>query len=80
MKEVVKLLDACIIYPILDSKWASHTQIVPKKSGIIVVENFARDLIPQRTTTGWRVCIDYRKPNSSTKKDRFPLSFIDKIL
>jgi hypothetical protein len=31
MKEVVKLLDAGIIYPILDSKWVSPTQVVPKK-------------------------------------------------
>jgi hypothetical protein len=80
MKEVVKLLDAGIIYPISDSKWVSPTQVVPKKSGITVVENSAGDLIPQRTTTGWRVCIDYRKLNSTTRKDHFPLPFIDQIL
>jgi hypothetical protein len=51
MKEVVKLLDVSIIYPILDSKWISPTQVVPKKSGLTVVENAARELIPQCTTT-----------------------------
>ncbi|XP_062155263.1 uncharacterized protein LOC133863335 [Alnus glutinosa] len=80
MKEVVKLLDAGIIYPISDSKWVSPTQVVPKKSGITVVENSVGELIPQHTTTGWRVCIDYRKLNSHTRKDHFPLPFIDQIL
>jgi hypothetical protein len=80
MTEVVKLLDAGIIYPISDSKWVSPIQVVPKKSGITVVENSVGELIPQRTTTGWRVCIDYRKLNSSTRKDHFPLPFIDQIL
>jgi hypothetical protein len=80
MKEVVKLLDPGIIYPISDSKWISPTQVVPKKSGLTVVENVAGELIPQRTTTGWRVCIYYWKLNSHTKKDHFPLLFIDKIL
>ncbi|XP_059650697.1 uncharacterized protein LOC132296522 [Cornus florida] len=55
MKEVIKLLDAGIIYPISDSKWVSPTQVVPKKSGLTVVENSAGELVPQRTTTGWRV-------------------------
>jgi hypothetical protein len=80
MKEVVKLLDAGIIYPISDSKWISPTQVVPKKSSLIIVENAAGELIPQRTTTGWRVCIDYQKLNSHTRKDHFPLPFIDQIL
>ena len=31
-KEVLKLLDVGVIYPIADSKWVSPTQIVPKKS------------------------------------------------
>ena len=80
MKEVVKLLDAGIIYPISDSKWISPTQVVPKKSGLTIVENAAGELIPQCTTTWWRVCIDYQKLNSHTRKDHFPLSFIDQIL
>jgi hypothetical protein len=51
MKEVVKLLDLGIIYPISDSKWINPTQVVPKKSGLTLVENAAGELIPQRTTT-----------------------------
>jgi len=45
-----------------------------------VVKNNNNDLIPQRTVTGWRMCIDYRKLNKATKKDHFPLSFIDEML
>jgi len=80
MKEVVKLLDSGIIYPISNNTWVSPIQVVPKKSGITVVESSSGDLILQRTTTGWRVCIDYRKLNSTIRKDHFPLPFIDQIL
>ncbi|KAL5539173.1 hypothetical protein UlMin_044786 [Ulmus minor] len=38
------------------------------------------ELIPTRTVTGWRVCIDYRKLNDATRKDHFPLPFIDQML
>ncbi|KAH9782108.1 hypothetical protein KPL71_008748 [Citrus sinensis] len=78
--EVLKLLDACIIYPISDSSWVSPVQVVPKKSGVTVVTNADNELIPTRVTTGWRVCIDYRKLNSVTRKDHFPLPFIDQML
>ena len=80
MKEVVKLLDASIIYPISDSKWVSPTQVVSKKFGITVVENSTGELIQQCITIGWNVCIDYQKLNTHTQKDHFPLPFIDKIL
>ncbi|GJZ01657.1 reverse transcriptase domain-containing protein [Tanacetum coccineum] len=52
-KEVIKLLDAELIYPIFDSPWL---------------------------VTGWRVCIDYRKLNDATRKDHFPLPFMDQML
>ena len=78
--EVIKLLDNDIIYPISDSKWVSPTQVVPKKSGVTVVKNENNELIPTRTVTGWRMCIDYRKLNSVTRKDHFPLPFLDQIL
>ncbi|CAH9104590.1 unnamed protein product [Cuscuta epithymum] len=85
MKEVVraeihKLLDSGIIYPISDSSWVSPVQVVPKKGGITVVSNDKNELIPTRTVTGWRVCIDYRKLNAATRKDHFPLPFIDQML
>ena len=46
-KEVLKLLDARIIYPVLHSEWVSLVQVVPKKGGITVVENSKNELIPQ---------------------------------
>ena len=54
--------------------------MVPKKGGFIVIITEMNELIPTRTVTGWRVCIDYRKLNTSTKKDHYPLPFIDQML
>ena len=79
-KEVLKLLDVGVIYPIADNKWVSPTQVVPKKSGVTVVANENNELIPTRVTSGWRVCIDYRKLNAGTRKDHFPLPFVDQML
>ncbi|GJW90964.1 hypothetical protein Tco_0168517 [Tanacetum coccineum] len=76
-KEVIKLLDAGLIYPISDSPWVSPVHCVPKKGGMTVVENEDNELIPTRLVTGWRVCIDYRKLNDATRKDHFPLPFMD---
>jgi hypothetical protein len=45
-----------------------------------VVKNEKNELIPQRTMTGWQMCINYRKLNKATKKDHFPLLFIDEML
>lgn len=79
-KEVIKLQDAGIIYPISYSRWVSPVQVVPKKNRITVVKNENNELIPTRTVTGWRVCIDYRKLNDVTRKDHFPFPFIDQML
>ncbi|RVW70093.1 Transposon Ty3-I Gag-Pol polyprotein [Vitis vinifera] len=78
--EVLKLLQAGIIYPISDSLWVSPTQVVPKKSGITVVQNEKGEEVSTRPTSGWRVCIDYRRLNSVTRKDHFPLPFMDQVL
>nr|GFC76782.1 reverse transcriptase domain-containing protein [Tanacetum cinerariifolium] len=79
-KEVEKLLDAGLIYPISDSPWVSLVHCVPKKGGFTVVENEENELIPTRLVTGRRVCIDYHKLNEATRKDHFPLSFMDQML
>ena len=79
-KEVEKLLSAGIIYPISDSEWVSPIHVVPKKSGLTVVKNDKDELVPTRVQNSWRVCIDYRRLNDSTRKDHFPLPFIDQML
>ncbi|GJS45009.1 DNA-directed DNA polymerase [Tanacetum coccineum] len=79
-KEVIKLLDAGLIYHISDSPWVSPVQVVPKKGGMTVVKNEKDELIPQRKVIGLRVCIDYCKLNNATQKDHFPLLFIDQML
>ncbi|GKD56956.1 DNA-directed DNA polymerase [Tanacetum coccineum] len=78
--EIVKLLDSGLVYPISNSSWVSPIHVVPKKGGLTAVLNDNNKLIPSRTETGWRVCIDYRKLNDTTRKDHFPLPFIDQML
>nr|GEX41111.1 transposon Ty3-I Gag-Pol polyprotein [Tanacetum cinerariifolium] len=79
-KEIMKLLGYGIIYLIVDSPWVSPIHCVLKKGGIIIATNENDELVPTRTVTGWRVCIDYRKLNEATAKDHFPLSFMDQML
>nr|GFB78434.1 reverse transcriptase domain-containing protein [Tanacetum cinerariifolium] len=79
-REVEKLLDAGLIYPISDSPWVSPIHCVPKKGGMTVIKNDENELVPTRLITGWRVCIDYRKLNEATRKDHFPLPFMDQML
>ncbi|GJT80268.1 reverse transcriptase domain-containing protein [Tanacetum coccineum] len=79
-KEIIKLLDTGIIYPIVDSPWVIPIHCVHKKGGITVVTNKKDELVLTRTVTGWRVCIDYRKLNEATAKDHFSLPFMDQML
>nr|GEU37330.1 hypothetical protein [Tanacetum cinerariifolium] len=59
--EVLKLLDARLIYPIYDNPWVSPVHYVPKRVVFTVVENEENELILTRLVTSWRVCIDYQK-------------------
>ncbi|XP_015166191.1 uncharacterized protein [Solanum tuberosum] len=62
------------------SKWVSPVQCVPKNGGITIVPNEKRELVSMRPVTEWRVCMDYRKLNSWTEKDHFPMPFMDQML
>ena len=58
----------------------SPVHVVPKKGGFTVIRNEKNELIPTRTVTRWRVCINYRKLNTAIRKDHFSLPFIDQML
>ena len=78
--EILKWLNVGIIYPISDSPWVSLVHVVPKKAKISMTTNDKGEELQTRLLTKWRVCIDYRKPNTVIKKVYFPLPFIDQIL
>ena len=78
--EILKWLKGDAIYAISDSSWVSPVHMVPKKSGVTVEKNDKGEEVQTRLVTSWRVCIDYRKLNLVTKKDHYPLPFIDQIL
>nr|GEY00022.1 reverse transcriptase domain-containing protein [Tanacetum cinerariifolium] len=71
-KEVLKLLNAGLIYRILHSPWVSHMHCVPKKGGFIVVENEENKLIPTRLVTGWRIPKIKKRPHSRVLMERLP--------
>ncbi|CAN6462743.1 unnamed protein product [Victoria cruziana] len=79
-KEIIKWLDAGTIFSISDSEWVSPVQVVPNKTGLIMVQNEHGKEVPNRTHFGWRVCIDYKKLNLATRKDHFPLPFLHQVL
>src|SRR3954464_12870252 len=79
-KEILKLLEAGIIYPVANSQWVSLVHCVPKKGGITVVPNDKDELIPQRIVTSYRIVIDFRKLHKATKKYHYHLPFIDQML
>nr|GEX53861.1 reverse transcriptase domain-containing protein [Tanacetum cinerariifolium] len=61
----------------LDSSGLRHAS---RFCDFTVVENEENELILARLVIGWRVCIDNRKLNESTRKDHFPLLFMDEML
>ena len=77
---MIKLLDSRIIYPTSDNKWVSPIHVVPKQAGLTVVKNKDDELVSTCIQSGWRVCIDYRKLNVATRKNHFPLLFIDQMV
>ena len=77
---MLKWLATGVINPISDSSWVSPIQVVPKKGGTTVIRTENNTLLPSRIVIGWRICIDYQKLNKATKKDHFPLSFLDQMV
>ena len=78
--EILKWLDAGIIFPISNSIWICPIHAVPNKSEITIMMGKNDETIPSRLVIGWRVCIDYRKLNAVTRKDHFFLVFLDQLL
>ena len=70
-KEVLKWLNSGFIYAISNSPRVSLVHVVPNKGGFTVIINEKNELILTRTMTGWRVCIDYKKLNTATRKDHY---------
>ncbi|GKC42123.1 reverse transcriptase domain-containing protein [Tanacetum coccineum] len=84
-KEIVKLLEAGILYPIADSPWVSSIHCVPKKGGITVVTNKKDELVPTRFVTGFyrRFIKDFSKishPLTKLLEKDTPFEFDDKCL
>jgi hypothetical protein len=78
-KEVICLLDPCIIYTIKESDWVSQVHCVPNKGGFTVEPNENRELVPIRPIVGYTMYIDFRKLNEETRKDPYPLPCIEKL-
>ncbi|CAM8910806.1 unnamed protein product [Rhodiola kirilowii] len=57
-KEIQKLLDADVIYPISDSQWVSPVHVVLKKTRITVEEDAEGKMVTTGVKNGWRMCID----------------------
>ncbi|GJV23460.1 reverse transcriptase domain-containing protein [Tanacetum coccineum] len=77
-KEVIKLLDARLIYPIFDSPWVSPVHCVPKKGGMTVVENEDNELIPTRLVTNRMTCVvlNYWKHNDAKLVKDIPFAVL----
>nr|GEX67561.1 DNA-directed DNA polymerase [Tanacetum cinerariifolium] len=71
-KEVEKLLDAGLIYPISDNPWVSPAHCVPKKGGMTVITNDENELVPTRLVTGWREKTTFTCPYGTFAYKRMP--------
>ncbi|GJW92176.1 reverse transcriptase domain-containing protein [Tanacetum coccineum] len=88
-KEVEKLLDTGLIYPISNSPWVSPVHCVPKKGGMTIIENDENDLIPTRLVTGWRekshfmvkegIVLGHKISKSGIEVDRAKVDVIAKL-
>ncbi|GJW53969.1 reverse transcriptase domain-containing protein [Tanacetum coccineum] len=88
-KEIVKLLDTGIIYPIVDSPWVSRIHPVPKKGSITVVTNENDELVPTRTVTGWRekchfmvkegIVLGHKVSDAGLEVDKAKINVISKL-
>ncbi|XP_076884601.1 uncharacterized protein LOC143533838 [Bidens hawaiensis] len=74
-KEVLKLMDVGMIYPISDSPWVSPTQVVPNKGGMTVVMNEKNELIPSRTVTDCKTLNGAQENYTTTKKKLLAVVF-----
>jgi hypothetical protein len=79
-KEITRLQDTRIIYHVKESDWVSPVHCVPKKGGFMLVADELNEVIPTRTVVGHMMCIHFRKLNKETRKDHYPLKFIDQTL
>ncbi|KAK1611876.1 hypothetical protein QYE76_035549 [Lolium multiflorum] len=79
-KKIYPVIISSKLSDIEEERWVSPVHCVPKKGGMTVVPNDNDELIPQRVVVGYRMCIDFRKVNKVTKKDHYPLPFIDQII
>ncbi|GJR49126.1 reverse transcriptase domain-containing protein [Tanacetum coccineum] len=80
-KEVEKLLDAGLIYPISDSPWVSPIHCVLKKGGFTVVENDENELIPTRLVIGWRegIVLGHKISKNGIEVDKAKVDVIAKL-
>nr|GEW46128.1 reverse transcriptase domain-containing protein [Tanacetum cinerariifolium] len=65
---------------LLEESLGQPCTLCTEKGGFTIVENEENELIPLHLVTGWRVCIVYCKLNEATRKDHFPLPFMDQML
>ena len=78
-EEIIKWLDAGFIHAISYSEWVSPALVVTKKTGLTIVINEKVEEIQTQLPTKWRICIDYRKLNSITKKTIFLFLSLTKL-